>query len=318
MSIPGSVTVATSGGLPPRRETLLRRIWKAPPALPLDDPQPSLRARLLVRPRRLGNLSRFYPLERRQGSHVDWTGKLQDYAWRCLSQRLVDKYVQAHCFPHSDHGHTPIHRRLRLPSTRPCLAVSLSRPSHPACHPALRGSGPPLDQFSLEQWLGKPDFGRLWPRSLYTPMVGRLRYRTLRADVRRFPLDRRRDHPLLPGRPYGDPFGTVDAVTVDGVNSWQRFWHLELPLVMGQVKLFLVLTVIYNVQTYTLPLIMTRGGPGFATMVPGLHMFLTAVERSRYGYSSAIGALLFLLIFGLTYLNMKYVRSTVEVTGADS
>ncbi len=110
------------------------------------------------------------------------------------------------------------------------------------------------------------------------------------------------------------PGELIDAAKIDGVNGWQRFWHLELPLVMGQVKLFLVLTVIGNIQSFAGPLIMTRGGPGFATMVPGLHMFYAATQRQQMGYASAIGTFLFLLIFGLTYLNLKYVRSTVDIT----
>ncbi len=110
------------------------------------------------------------------------------------------------------------------------------------------------------------------------------------------------------------PNELIDAATVDGVNGWQRFWHLELPLVMGQVKLFLVLTVIGNIQGFAGQLIMTQGGPGFATMVPGLHMFYAATQRQQMGYASAIGTVLFLLILGLTYINLKYVRSTVDIT----
>ena len=110
------------------------------------------------------------------------------------------------------------------------------------------------------------------------------------------------------------PRELIDAVLVDGVNGWQRFRYLELPLVMGQVKLFLVLTVIGHVQGFAGPLIMTKGGPGFATMVPGLHMFYAATQRQQFGYASAIGFVLFLLIFTLTYINLKYVRSTVEIT----
>ncbi len=110
------------------------------------------------------------------------------------------------------------------------------------------------------------------------------------------------------------PNELIDAARIDGVNGWQRFWHLELPLVMGQVKLFLVLTVIGNIQGFEGVLIMTRGGPGMATMVPGLHMYNAATQRQQMGYACAIGTFLFVLIFGLTYLNLKYVRSTVEFT----
>jgi raffinose/stachyose/melibiose transport system permease protein len=110
------------------------------------------------------------------------------------------------------------------------------------------------------------------------------------------------------------PAELIDAATVDGVNGWQRFWRLELPLVMGQVKLFVVLAVIGNIQGFAGPLIMTQGGPGFATMVPGLHMFYAATQRQQMGYASAIGTVLFVLIFALTYLNLRYIRSTVEMT----
>jgi len=110
------------------------------------------------------------------------------------------------------------------------------------------------------------------------------------------------------------PNELIDAAKIDGVNGWQRFWRLELPLMMGQVKLFLVLTVIGNIQGFAGPLIMTEGGPGFATMVPGLHMFYAATQRQQMGYACAIGTVLFALIFTLTYLNLKYVRSTVELT----
>ena len=110
------------------------------------------------------------------------------------------------------------------------------------------------------------------------------------------------------------PGELIDAARVDGVNGWQLFWRVELPLVMGQVKLFLILTVIGNIQGFAGTLVMTQGGPGFATMVPGLHMFYAATQRQQYGYASAIGTVLFLLILVLTYINLKYVRSTVDIT----
>jgi raffinose/stachyose/melibiose transport system permease protein len=62
--------------------------------------------------------------------------------------------------------------------------------------------------------------------------------------------------------------------------------------------------------------IVTRGGPGFETTVPGLWMYFNAFSFQRMGYACAIGVCLFVLIFGLTLLNMKYFRSTEELEGA--
>ena len=60
--------------------------------------------------------------------------------------------------------------------------------------------------------------------------------------------------------------------------------------------------------------ILTKGGPGFRTMVPGLWMYMNAFSFQRMGYACAIGVILFLLILGLTILNMRYFRSSEELS----
>jgi raffinose/stachyose/melibiose transport system permease protein len=59
--------------------------------------------------------------------------------------------------------------------------------------------------------------------------------------------------------------------------------------------------------------ILTRGGPGFRTMVPGLWMYFNAFSFQRMGYACAIGVLLFILILGLTLVNLKYFKSAEQL-----
>ena len=108
------------------------------------------------------------------------------------------------------------------------------------------------------------------------------------------------------------PAEIVDAAVVDGVGTFSRFFRIELPLLAGQLRFLLILAIINGVQQFTLPLVMTSGGPGWATMVPGLRLFQTVTHEFQYGYGSAIGVALFLAILGLTYLNQRYLRSSVE------
>ena len=103
-----------------------------------------------------------------------------------------------------------------------------------------------------------------------------------------------------------------EAALMDGARGLRKMLSIDLPLVTGQLKLILILTVIQNVQLYGSVLVLTRGGPGYATMLPGLHMYLNAFEFSRMGYASAIGFVMFLVILGLTYVNMRYVKSSTE------
>lgn len=103
----------------------------------------------------------------------------------------------------------------------------------------------------------------------------------------------------------------VDAARVDGAAGVKRFWLVELPQVRGQIKLLSVLTVIAVIQDFYRIKIMTNGGPGFATMVPGLRMY-QAYEQLDLGYASTIGVILFAIIFGLTLLNQRLMRGSEE------
>jgi ABC-type sugar transport system permease subunit len=114
------------------------------------------------------------------------------------------------------------------------------------------------------------------------------------------------------------PSEVIDAATVDGAVGLSMFWQIELPLIMGQVKLIVVLTTIGVIQSFQSILVMTGGGPGYATMVPGIRLLNAAIPRShaaeapQMGYGSAIGVVLFVVIMAVTILNMRIFRSGSE------
>ena len=103
-----------------------------------------------------------------------------------------------------------------------------------------------------------------------------------------------------------------DAGKVDGANSWQRFWYLELPLLLGQVKLLLILNFINAVQTFELVYLTTGGGPGAETYTPALELYYMAMRMDKLGVASAIGMVLFVIILIGTLINMRYVRSSAD------
>jgi raffinose/stachyose/melibiose transport system permease protein len=111
------------------------------------------------------------------------------------------------------------------------------------------------------------------------------------------------------------PESVAEAAELDGCTGLQRFVRIDVPMVLSQLKLILILTIIGGVQGFENVFILTRGGPGFETTVPGLWMYYNAFSFQRMGYACAIGVLLFVVIFGLTLLNMKYFRSSEELQG---
>ncbi len=112
------------------------------------------------------------------------------------------------------------------------------------------------------------------------------------------------------------PESVHEAAQLDGAGGLRKFFAIDVPLVLSQIKLLVILTVIGVIQGFQGMFILTRGGPGFASMVPGLWMYFNAFSFQRMGYACAIGVVLFLIILVLTVLNLKYFRSAEDVQAA--
>jgi ABC-type sugar transport system permease subunit len=108
------------------------------------------------------------------------------------------------------------------------------------------------------------------------------------------------------------PSDLFDASAIDGASTWRRIANVDLPLLLGQIRLLLILTFIAVVQEFAAVYLTTGGGPGSATYVPSLELYYQAVRFNNFGGASAIGAVLFLVILGGTILNLRFVKSSVE------
>lgn len=104
----------------------------------------------------------------------------------------------------------------------------------------------------------------------------------------------------------------IDASVVDGCSTWRRIWAIDLPLLLGQIKLSVILTCMGTLQGFVGTLVLTGGGPFFATIVPGIYLYNQAFGRSRLGYASAVGVIMSIIILVLTVINNRYVKSSIE------
>lgn len=102
-----------------------------------------------------------------------------------------------------------------------------------------------------------------------------------------------------------------EAAEIDGVGSLGKFFHIELPLILTQVRLNLTLLIIATLQGYGLQLLLLgdSGGPGGRGLTPGLWMYNRAFIAGEFGYACAIGLILFGFILALSLVNQRYVRS---------
>lgn len=106
------------------------------------------------------------------------------------------------------------------------------------------------------------------------------------------------------------PSEVLEAAAMDGAGRWRQLIHIELPLTFGQWKLLLVLSIIGVTQDLLVPLVLTAGGPGNATLTPVLYMYQRAITYGQYGFGMAVGTLLFVVVLVLSILNMRFLRTS--------
>ncbi|MHB0857219.1 MAG: carbohydrate ABC transporter permease [Anaerolineae bacterium] len=106
----------------------------------------------------------------------------------------------------------------------------------------------------------------------------------------------------------GIPEELYDAARVDGVNEWQRFWHVTLPLLGNTLLLITVMLAIGSLQEFGLPFVMTSGGPGDATRLYNLLIYNEAFQSLRFGTASAAALMQFVVILVVSIAQIKLLR----------
>jgi raffinose/stachyose/melibiose transport system permease protein len=94
----------------------------------------------------------------------------------------------------------------------------------------------------------------------------------------------------------------IEYAQLDGCTGISRVLKIDIPLVMGQIRLLLILGIIGTLQNITTPLLMTNGGPGYDSYVPGLYMYFKAFRLSDFGSAYTIATVMFIMIFALTLI----------------
>jgi ABC-type sugar transport system permease subunit len=105
----------------------------------------------------------------------------------------------------------------------------------------------------------------------------------------------------------------LEAAQMDGASRWQQFRHVVIPLLLPATIIVVVITVIDSLRAFDLVYVMTKGGPGYASTVLALFMYIEALNNYRFGYGAAIAVVQFLIsfIFIAIYLS-RVLREEVE------
>ncbi len=111
------------------------------------------------------------------------------------------------------------------------------------------------------------------------------------------------------------PKALYEAAALDGADPLRRFRHITLPLISPVTLYLTIIGFIASFQVFTPTYVLTRGGPENATLTLPLYIYFNAFAWGAPGYASALAALLFILILGLTLIQFRVARRWVFYLG---
>jgi multiple sugar transport system permease protein len=92
------------------------------------------------------------------------------------------------------------------------------------------------------------------------------------------------------------PEYVYEAARMDGLNEWQIFWRVTLPLLRPAILIVVVIRAVDALRAVELVFMMTKGGPGGYTEVVPWYLYATGFTSLNLGYAAAMAVLMIVLV----------------------
>lgn len=99
-----------------------------------------------------------------------------------------------------------------------------------------------------------------------------------------------------------------EAASIDGASAWQKLRAITIPGLRQTLLFVTIISVIASLQVFDQVFVMTRGGPLFATETLVTYLYHQGFTLFRMGYASAISWVLFLIIVGISLVQLRFFR----------
>ena len=109
------------------------------------------------------------------------------------------------------------------------------------------------------------------------------------------------------------PAELYEAAKLDGASPLRTFFSITLPLLKPTLLFALVITTVGGMRTFGQIILMTAGGPGTSSEVLALYMYRVGFEFLDFGRAAAVGFILFLMIFTLVMILLRFFRLGSEM-----
>jgi multiple sugar transport system permease protein len=113
----------------------------------------------------------------------------------------------------------------------------------------------------------------------------------------------------------GIPTEMAEAAQIDGAGPIRTFFSVTLPLLTPTIFFNVVINIIGSFQVFTNAYVLTDGGPNNATKTLVLYLYQQGFRLFHFGYASAIGWVLFLIVLIFTLILVRTSSSWVHYEG---
>lgn len=103
----------------------------------------------------------------------------------------------------------------------------------------------------------------------------------------------------------GVPQQLYEAVEVSGGNWWHKFRYITIPMMTPTFFFQTVIGLIWALQGFVQPYVMTAGGPNYASTFIVFYIYQNAFRYGKMGYACGISIIFFLIVLGLTLILFK-------------
>jgi len=109
------------------------------------------------------------------------------------------------------------------------------------------------------------------------------------------------------------PTDLYEASRIDGASIWRQLRHVTLPMLSPILLMVGIMTVAGYFQLFAEPYVMTQGGPLQSTVSVLYLMYEEGFKWWNLGTASAVAFVLFLVIFGVTTVQLRWMRTGSSV-----
>lgn len=103
-----------------------------------------------------------------------------------------------------------------------------------------------------------------------------------------------------------------EAASVDGANSWRKFWSITFPEIRGVLAVVILLRSLFMFNKVDIILLLTKGGPGTSTLTLPVQAYNYAFEGMQLGRGAANAVIQFFIVLAFIIVYMKTTKKAQE------